>query len=251
MSNSLNQQGVLVSAAGGRPILTSQYLQQHKVGTSGKDVIWQPLRDQQAYASTGGTSFKFFSEPIGGGSTAAFGALVQAKTEFDTNVEIASLLGQGNEFYQIGLEFLYLPGITAASTTATLLPGAGDALATNIGEFVNDVYAIGAGGLVTERIGTNRDYIQDGPLNLFPPATRLVVAAALSAIAPTTQATQENFQINYAAWGGEPYVIVPIYIASLQKFTLSLQFAAAIPTPSGTAGLLIARARGYYIRQVT
>ena len=250
MSNTMTS-GALVSVAGGRPILSSQYLQQHKVGTSGKDVIWQPLRDQQLYPSTGQTSFKFFSEPIGGGNSAAFGAGTQAKTEYDTNVEIASLLGQGNEFYQIGLEFIYLPGILASSTTPAIQPGQGNVASGSIGEYVNDVHTVGAGGLVTEKIGTNREYIQDGPLSLFPPATRLIVQAALSSIAPTTQATQENCQINHAVWGGEPYVIVPIYIASLQKFTLSLQYAAAIPTPSGVGGLLIARARGYYIRQVT
>ena len=232
--------------------MNQSYLNAHKVGTQGKDVIWQPLRDAIIYPSAGQASFRFFATPIGDGTSAALGAGASvSKTEYDTNIDLSGILGEGNEFYQIGLEFLFLPGIGPSSTTPGLLPGQGTVATANIGAFVNDVYTVGAAGLVTEKIGTNREYIQDGPLNVFPSATRLAVNAAVAAIAPTTQATQESYQINYACWSGEPYTIVPIYLGSTQKFSLAVGFAAAVPTPSGVPAVLIARARGYTIRQVT
>lgn len=247
----MSAQNPLVSQAGGRPILSSGYLQQYKVGAQGKDIIWQPLFDSVTYPSAGSTSFSFFSSPIGQGSSSSLGAGSIAKNEYDTNLDLSGILGQGNEFYQIGLEFLYFPGIDPASATPALMPGTGSVASANVGAFANDLYAIGCAGLVTEKIGTNREYIQDGPLNLFPPATRLAVSSALASIAPTTQATQENYEISYAVWSGEPYVIVPIYLGSLQKFTLTLKYQAAIPTPSQVKGRLVVRGRGYYIRQVT
>ena len=241
----------LISEAGGRPILSPDYLQQHQVGTSGQDVIWNPLFDSLAYPSAGGTSFNFFSQPIGQGTTSEPGAGAGSKTKYDTNMDLSGILGAGNDFYQIGMEFLFLPGVqNTANTPFALFPGRSNTPAT-VGSFVNDVWAVTNGGYVTEKVGTNREYISDGPLSLFPPATRLAVAAAIAEIGPSSTSTGVGTEIAYAVASGEPYVIVPVYIQNLQKFSVVLEYAAAIVTPSQTIGRLIARMRGYLIRQVT
>jgi hypothetical protein len=82
---------------------------------------------------------------------------------------------------------------------------------------------------------------------MFPPSTRLAVAAALAG--STTQPA--NIEVSYAAWSGEPYSIVPIYIQSNQNWVLTVTFAALIPTPSTFAARLQDRMRGYLIRQAT
>jgi hypothetical protein len=235
----------------GRPILTTQYIQNHTVGVAGtQDVIWGPLYDSLAYPSAGQSQLSFFTQPQGQGVSSAPGAGPVVKTIFDTNMITNNQLSLGNEFYAIGSETLFFPGVNnATSTTAAFaLPIGGDpAVATGIGSFWNDIYNVGNGGIKVLTVGTDRSYIKDGPLNLFPPATRLAGVAALASGDTATTAAQ----ISYAVWSGEPYTLVPIYIQSTQQFTLQITFAALIPTPSGTIARIVERLRGYLIRQAT
>ena len=233
-------------SAGGRPILTPDYLPSHTVGVAGQqDVIWNPMYDSLAYPSAGQLLFSFFSTAQGAGTSSAPGAGAVAKTAQDTNLQINNQLTAGNEFYQIGSESVFYPGVSNASGTPALLPGRAN-LPTTVGLFVNDIYAVGTGGLKTLTVGTDRKYIQDGPLSLFPPATRLAVAAAIA-----TGETAAGMEIAYAAWSGETYTIVPIYYQSNQNWTLNVVFSALIPTPSATIGRLMERMRGYLVRQAT
>jgi len=234
------------ASAGGRPVLTTQYLTSHTVGVAGQqDVIWNPLFDAIAYPSAGQLLFSFFANPQGQGISSTPGAGAVAKSIYDTNLQIGNQLTAGNEFYMIGSESLYMPGVSNAALPLTIMPGRAN-VPTTVGVFVNDIYAIGAGGVKILTIGTDRKYIQDGPLNLFPPSTRLAVAAA---IAGGTKTAGE--EIAYAAWSGETYTIVPIYFQSNQNWTLTVSFSALIPTPSGVVGRLMDRMRGYLIRQAT
>jgi len=234
----------------GRPILTTQYIQSHTVGVAGtQDVIWGPLYDSLAYPSAGQSQLSFFTQPQGQGTSSAPGAGAVVKTIFDTNMITNNQLSLGNEFYAIGSETLFFPGVNnATSTTAAfgLEPGGSVAVAS-AGEFWNDVYNVGNGGIKVLTVGTDRSYIKDGPLNLFPPATRLAGVAALASGDTATTAAQ----ISYAVWSGEPYTLVPIYIQSTQQFTLQVTFAALIPTPSAQPARIIERLRGYLIRQAT
>lgn len=246
--------GAAQSAAGGLPVLTQAYLQAHVVGTAGSDVIWGPLYDSVAYPSAGGAQFNFFNQPIGQGTSSAPGAGAVTKTIYDTNMVTGNMLTMGNEFYAIGSETHILPGVqNTVGTPYALLPGEGDEAPTaggsTVGQFVNDLWAIGNAGVKVLTVGTDRKYINDGPLMQFPPAKFLQVAAALAVIGPTTTAFLQ--EIDYAAWGGEPYMLVPIYLQSTQNFTVVIGFAAAIPTPSQVTGRLIERIRGYLIRAVT
>lgn len=237
---------VSFASAGGRPVLTPDYLTAHTVGVAGQqDVIWNPLYDSIAYPSAGQLLFSFFANPQGQGTSSTPGAGAVAKSIYDTNLQIGNQLTAGNEFYQIGSESLFYPGISNASGTPGILPGRSN-VPTTVGTFVNDIYAVGAGGVKTLTVGTDRKYIQDGPLSIFPPATRLALAAAIAG--GTTTAGNE---IAYAAWSGETYTIVPIYFQSNQNWTLTVQFAALIPLPSGVVGRLMERMRGYLVRQAT
>lgn len=232
----------------GRPILTPDYISSHTVGVPGtKDVIWGPLYDSLAYPSAGQLAFSFFSVTQGGGTSSAPGAGAVAKTAFDTNMITNNQLSLGNEFYAVGSETLFLPGVTN-STTTTAAFAVEPQLLNSVGNFINDVYNVGNGGLKVLTVGTDRKYINDGPLNMFPPATRL---AGFCAVASGATTATSSPQTQYAVWSGEPYTLVPIYIQSTQQFTLAITFAGLIPTPSLNIARLIERLRGYLIRQAT
>jgi len=244
------QGGAAYSAAGGLPILTQAYLAAHVVGTQGSDVIWGPLYDSLAYASAGATAFTFFNQGIGAGVTSAPGAGAGPKTIYDTNIITPNMLTMGNEFYAVGSETHILPGVqNTVNTPYALYPSVSDQAAGTAAGFINDLWAIGNGGLKILTVGTDRKYINDGPLMQFPPSKYIMAVAALAAIGPTT--TSYIDAIDYAAWGGEPYQIVPVYLQSNQNFTLAISFPVAIPTPSQVTGRLIERLRGYLIRSIT
>ncbi len=247
--------GAAMSAAGGLPLLTPAYLQAHVVGTSGKDVIWGPLYDALAYPSAGGIAFTFFQTGIGSGNTSSPGAGAGAKTVYDTNLRTPQMLTMGNEFYAIGSETHILPGVQPTTGTPyALLPGRSNiapGTAPALGSFVDDVWAIANGGLKVLTVGTDRKYINDGPLLQFPPSKWLHVSAALAEIGPSSTSTGTAQEISYACAAGEPYLLVPIYLQSTQQFALDVTFPVAIPTPSQAPGRLIERIRGYLIRQIT
>jgi hypothetical protein len=233
----------------GRPVLTQDYLNSHRVGVAGqKDVIWNPLYDWIAYPSGGGLLFSFYANQIGQGTSSTPGAGAVAKSIYDTNLTISNQLTKGNEFYAVGSESFLQPGVSNAALPLTVLPGRAN-LPTTVGIFVNDVWSVGQGGVKTLTVGTDRKYIQDGPLFMFPPVARLAVAAALAQVSAT--GTGSGIEISYASWSGEPYSIVPLYIEANQQFNLTVAFNTLIPTPSNQIARLGDRLRGYLIRQPT
>ena len=237
------------AGAMGRPVLTPDYLQSHTVGVAGtKDVIWNPLYDFISYPSAGQLLFSFFANQIGQGVSSTPGAGAVAKSVYDTNLTISNQLTLGNEFYAIGSESLFYPGVSNANLPLALMPAKQNtvATATSIGQFINDMWSVGNGGFKTLSIGTDRKYIQDGPLFMFPPCTRLAAAVAIGSGGVTTAS-----EVTYAAWSGEPYTIVPIYLAANQSFTMTVAFNTLIPTVSTQTARLGERLRGYLIRQAT
>lgn len=242
------------SPAGGRPILSQQDLINHQVGTSGTDVIWSPLYDWQAYPSggVGSGGLSFFQAQIGQGTTSAPGGGTGPKTIFDTNMTLPGQLGLGNEFYVIGSETEFQPGVSSSTTTPfALYPAIGGQAPANTGFFLNDLWNVGNQGYKRFAVGTDRNYIQDGPLMNFPPTVGLDGFAALSEIGPSSTSTGIGNAVVYGRWAGEPYTIAPVYIQSTQPFTMSYTFAAQIALPSSLPGRIGERMRGYLIRQVT
>jgi hypothetical protein len=237
----------------GRPVLDRNQLLQHRVGVQGQsDVIWGPIYDFQAYPSAGSLALTFFTSPVGQGTTSAPAAGTGAKTEFDTNLSVASQLTKGNEFYMTGVEVLFYPGVNNSTTPFGINPGRGSVALASVGQFVNDIWQVGNSGRLVYKVGTDRVYVNDGPLSMFPPCQRLAVASALAATLDSdSTATSVVEEVSYAQWSGEPYHIVPIYLESNQSFSAQLLWPALIPTNSTQIARIGIRKRGYLIRQAT
>jgi hypothetical protein len=232
---------------GGRPVLQASQLQAHSVGTGDTDVVWWPLFDSIAYPSAGQGQFAFYSNPIGQGISSVPGAGAVPKTIGDTNLQIGNQLTSGNEFFMIGSESNFQPGVSNAALPLTVLPGRSN-LATTVGIFANDIWSVGQAGVKTFTVGTDRKYFQDGPMQIFPPSQRLAGFAALSGDSTTAGVGAE---VTYATWSGELYTMIPVYIQANQNFTMTAAFSTIVPTPSGQIGRLVDRMRGYLIRQAT
>lgn len=223
----------------GRPILTKQELDEHRTTVGPiSDVIWAPLYDANSYiATTGHLQLTFFALPLGQGTTSAPGA-AGTKTLADTNLNAAGQLTKGNEFYMTGQEIVFFPGVNPGTVQSN----------TVVGNFINDTWVFNKSGFLTLQVGSNRQYIQDGPMAVFPPVTRLAVASALAGAVTGAATTQNLDEVTYAVASGEPYSITPIYIESTQGFQEVLQWPAAVTLPSGSNARVFSRLRGYLIR---
>lgn len=229
------------SHIGGRGIVSKALLDQHRTMVRGvNDVIWQPLYDFNTYVgTTGHTELLFFQSQKGQGTTSAPGA-TGLKTLADTNMAAAGQLGKGNEFYMTGIEVLFYPGVE---------PGRGSVALADVGEFVDDVWTFMKSGILTMTVGTDRVYVQDSPLAMFPPCTRLALNSAISTTNDSdSTSTSVVEEIAYAVCSGEPYNITPLYIESNQTFGVSMTWPAAQVLPTGQNARVGVRLRGYLIR---
>jgi hypothetical protein len=224
---------VAAASMNGRPILTTTQLQNHltQVGAI-SDVIWAPLYDSNSYPSAGTLQLNFFALPIGQGTTSAPGA-TGTKTLADTNMTAAGQLTMGNDFYMTGQEVLFFPGENPGTQ------------GTTAGFFLNDTWVFSKSGVLTLAIGSNRNYIQDGPLGQFPPITRLAVASAIAGSGAATTTINES---TYAVLAGTPYSITPVYITATLGFQETMTWPALVATVSPNAARVFSRLDGYLIR---
>jgi hypothetical protein len=216
--------------------INRQNLAQHRVTVPGvQDEIYGPLYDFVSYAAAGQTELNFFSVPKGQGTTTAPGA-TGTKTLADTNLTNAGLLPRDNAFYCTGIEVVLFPGIN---------PGRGAITDATVGQFWDDVWAIGKSGVLTLTVGS-RVYVQDGPLMNFPTIQGLggVAAAATN----TTAAASLASTIEYARFVGQPYTIVPLFIQPNQNFGVTMNWPAVVATVSTQAARIGVRLRGRFIR---
>jgi hypothetical protein len=224
----------------GRPILTQAVLNNYAPQLAVQDIIWSPLYDSANYSTAGQTQITFFAVPQGQGvTTAPSGVAGSAKTALDTNLQSAGQLTLGNAFFAVGQELLFFPGLS---------PNEGAATPTATANFLNDVYSFGKDGLLTLTVGSNRTYIQDGPLGVFPPASYIATAVGLAAIGPTSQATIQVYESDYAVWSGEIYSIEPLFFQANLGFQETLTWGSSVALPSGKAARIFTRLRGYLIR---
>jgi len=189
------------------------------------EVIGSALYDFGAYAAAGQTELNFFQTPQGQGG----------KTLADTNMEAAGSLPAPKNFLVTSLEVNFWPGVSPAAF------GAQDAA-----EYVNDVWTIAKSGFLEFYIGS-KNYIQEGPLGVFPAANGLVMSAALADA--TTAGANMQSRIAYANMGGKPYILPsPIALVSNQNFRVSLKWPSAVALPSTTEARIGVRLRGYLYR---
>jgi len=223
----------------GRTGLSSEDLTRYRSYVPGvDDVVWQPLYDYQTYPAAGQLLFTFFSVQRGSGVTSAFGGGAGAKTNLDTNMQLSGQLGSGNQFLAMGLEVEYW--------TSNTMGFRGDgAVASNIARNWNDVYSVLRNGVLNFSV-QNRTYIEDAPLMKFPSQTGL---AGVASNADATTAAAAGFsQIEYARPDGMAYNIVPVLLVQNQAFSVTVAYAALVPTVSTTTGRIGVRLNGKLIR---
>jgi len=201
-------------------------LQKYSVNRGGQyEVIGSSLYDYTTYAAAGQTQLNFFQTPQGQGS----------KTLADTNMEAAGSLPAPKNFLVTSIEVNFWPGVNPSLFGAEVA-----------GEYLNDVWTLAKSGWLEFFIGS-KNYIQEGPIGVFPAANGLVVAAA-AADASTAGANLQTL-VNYANLGGKPYILPsPIALVSNQNFRVTMNWPVAVPLPSVAAARIGVRLRGYLYR---
>jgi len=201
-------------------------LTKYSVNRGGQyEVIGASLYDYTSYAAAGQTELNFFQTPQGQGS----------KTLADTNMEAAGSLPAPKNFIVTSLEVNFWPGVLPSLFGAQVAA-----------QYLNDVAALAKSGYLEFYIGS-KNYIQEGPIGVFPAANGLVVSAAVAD--QTTIAAASQTMIDYANLGGKPYILPsPIALVSNQNFRVSLKWPTAVAMPSNSIGRIGVRLRGYLYR---
>ncbi len=189
--------------------------------------IRQSLYDSATYAAAGQTQLQFFQTPRGQSS----------KTAADTNIESAGQLPQPKNFLVESIEIYLYPGVDPVQEGTTLTES----------EFTNDVYTVAKSGSLNFFIGS-KTYLEEAPLNRFPPKTKLDASFAVH----FTQATAADQQqtMDYAAWCGRPYYLdPPVLLVPNQNFTVALNWPAVVALPSGADAKVFVVLDGILYRQ--
>ena len=209
-----------------KQVPTLQDLEKYAVNRGGQyEVIGSSLYDFTDYAAAGQTELNFFQTPLGQGG----------KTLADTNIESAGSLPNPKNFLVTSLEVCFWPGV---------LPGTFGA--QTAARLVNDVWTVAKSGYLEFYIGS-KNYVQEGPLGVFPAVNGLVVSAALAD--QTTAAAASQSMIQYANMGGRPYHFAsPVSLVSNQNFRVSMKWPTAVALPSTTIGRIGVRLRGFLYR---
>lgn len=213
-------------------------LEQYKVNRPGQaEVVRQRLYDFQLYPTAGQTQFTFFSLPQGQGITSAIGAVVgTAKTIADTNMEIGGALPRPKSYLCESIEVIFEAGNSATANTFVQAPVAVALATAAVTSLVNlnDVNLLRVSGSLALFIGS-KTYLQEAPLGTFPPKVRLELEGAIGN-ADTT--THNEISAMAAHWGGRPYYLNPeITLESLQNFSVTINFPAAVATTTNNGRL--------------
>lgn len=220
------------------------------VAAKGKvEIIQQPLYDYLLYPTAGSNApMSFFTVPIGQGLSSSAGNAANPKGLSDTNMQIAGSLPSPQAFWVEGIEVDLQPGSVATANTYTpQVPSAfAVAAAATVQAGENDVSNVLSGGVLSLNI-SNKAYYQEGPLLRFPPQKGFVLDAAVASNSATVGETVKA-KIRSA---GELCTINPgLAIVANQAFNVTIQFPAAIATPSGFNGRIGVILRGWSIRPV-
>lgn len=210
------------------------------------EVIRQPLYDTALYPTAGMTTLPFFQTAVGGGLSGQPGNANVTKGAADTNMQTGGSLPQPQGFFATSLQVNFRPGAVATANTFTnQVPAAfAAANAATVQSGAHDAFAFYRYGNVLFQVN-GKTYLQDGPLSKFPPPTTLELQAAIG----TTSATAGEVVKDNAVIRGDVYKLAPgIAIQSGVNFTLSLNWAAAVATPSGFNGVVTVTLDGYLFR---
>jgi hypothetical protein len=209
--------------------------------------IRQSLYDYAVYATAGTTQISFFQTPQGQGATSSSGAVAGSpKTLADTNMTMAGSLPAPQNFLLESIEVAFEPGSvnTAATFTLQNLIAFNAAAAATVGGAINDVNAIRQTGYLNLFIGS-KSYLTEAPIGRFPPKAGLQLSAAVA----SNSATVGELMAASARFGGRPYAVQPpIRLIATQNFSVTLNWPAAVATPSGFNGRIGVILDGYLYR---
>lgn len=220
---------------------TTGYLRRYAVNRPGQpEVIRQTLYDAELYPLGGQQQILLFQRQVGAGFTTAIGAPAGTpKTLADTNMQLAGQLPALLNFVLQSIELRFEPGTSIVANTWTPAPwgqfadpvsvAAANALLAQQEDFRTFVQA----GWLVLRIG-NKDYLIEAPLNRFPPKTYYNATVAFAADGLAVGGVYRKLIDQLT---GRPYFVdPPISLMSNQNFSVTLNFPAPIPLPSGFNG---------------
>lgn len=203
-----------------------------------KESLRYALYDTLPFVSNTTQQLKFFMTPAGQGG----------KTKEDTNMELAGQLSKGQKFSVDCIELRLRPGsaVGAAYTRANPVQFvAGAPVAPN---FFNDVWALGTRGVLRFNIGSGKQYLEDGPLEVFPQLSGMVHFPE-EAFA-TAAAASNEYSADYGRVVGRPYQVQPeIPIEDTTSFNIVLAWdAGAFALPSTFTAQIQVRLLGILFR---
>lgn len=201
-----------------------QQLQTYSVNRKGEyEGVRQTLYDFQTYAAAGQTLLQFFQVPLG----------QAGKTLEDTNMDQAGALPTPKYMLVESIEIYFYP----AGNISRLQTGAAGTFVDT--DYANDVKAVAEQGALTYFIGS-KNYLQEAPLNRFPPKTCLKTEGAFGV--QTKQAVAADSEIaftyDYACFSGRPYYVNPAtLLIPTQNFKVSLEWpSGVVALPSAVDG---------------
>ena len=197
-------------------------LSKYCVNRPGWEAIRQTLYDYQAYPAAGVQLLTFFTQPLGGAA---------ARTLSDTNLTLSGQLPRNQEFLIQSIEVAFWP-TTPTGANAADLPAAFGAQQAAV--IINDVYIVYRSGHLVLTIGS-KPYLQEAPLQRFPPKTRVHVEGALAD--QSTIAADLQSRIAYAYANGRPYILEPaaLLLIENQNFNVTLNWPEGVQVISSDA----------------
>lgn len=200
-------------------------LQQYNVNRPDQvEAVRSSLYDTLAYAQAGQTQLSFFQLPKG----------QAGKTLADTNMTNAGSLPSPQSFLIETIELYFYPNGAPGSFGAQVAPN-----------FLNDVYTFYKKGGWLELFIGSKAYLDEAPLQKFPPRCGLSGFAAASDNTTTGAAMQTL--VDYASAGGPIYELdPPILLVPTQNFIVTLNWPALVPLVA--AGTVVCQLGGVLYR---
>jgi len=180
------------------------------------EIVWQPFYDYQTSATAGQTQLIFFQVPTGQGG----------KTLGDTNMTLAGQFPSPTTFAINDVQVYCQPAGVVALTAAAYRAQ------TNWNDVVallNRGVANASSSWLQLSVGS-KVIFTDAPLNKFP--TNFTVAG-VAGIAVNGTAAADQTDTQFARSVGKLYEVIPIAIPQNQNFSVTLNWAAIVPTTAG------------------
>lgn len=213
------------------------------------DALEAALYDHILYPAAGQAQLVLFALPIGQGIATALGAPVgSTKTINDTNMKAAGSISTGEGFLVEGVAAHFYPGLSAAANTFTAaVPSVfAAAAAAAVAAQVNDIATFYLAGSLKLTVG-QKTFVEDSPLMLFPPRTRMEADAAMA----TNSATVGEVAVVNMRAGGIPYHVAPFSLLPNVAFSVQLNYpSGVVAMPSGFNGRVGVRLHGLSYRNV-